>query len=153
MNIKLNKECVPDYKNTKWKYSSVESFFLDISKFLVYGLLEFLDLCWMHMTVVEVGNYTLSVVLVFYFHASETTHVDVVTEVSSSCCSLIHIHENIEGLVSLILAVCNALFLVIGLSGIELLINAVFVTFTEQKLRQSVSHQRLPNMFGVFGPV
>jgi hypothetical protein len=27
------------------------------------------------------------------------------------------------------------------------------VTFTEQKLRQSVSHQRLPNMFGVFGPV
>jgi len=135
VNIKLNKECIPDYKNTKWKYSSVESFLLNICEFLVYSLMEVLDRARMHVTVVEVGNNALSVVLVFNFHACETAHVNVVTEVSSRCCSLIHIHEKIEGLVSLILAVCNALFLVIALSGIELLINAVFMTFTEKKLR------------------
>ena len=113
----------------------MESFLLNISKLLVDGLLEVLHLTRMNVTIVEMRDYAPGVVLMLNFHASETAHVNVVTEVSSRGCSFIHIHENIESLVSLILTVCNALFLVIGFSCIELLINTVFVAFTEEKLR------------------
>ena len=84
------------------------------------------------MAVVGSGNDTLGIVLVFNFHASEATDVNIGAEVATSGRTLSNIHIHIESLVGFLLAVGDAGLLLSCLNLAEVSFNTVLVALIEQ---------------------
>jgi len=114
---------------------------LDSTKLLVDSLIERGDAVGVDVTIVEVANGALCVVLVLDLHAGEAAHIDVVTEVLAGCHPLGSHHVHVEGCVRLRLAVADALTLLSALNRGELGRHAVLVALAEEKSRQGVGLQ------------
>lgn len=114
---------------------------LDSTKLLVDSLIERGDAVGVDVTIVEVANGALCVVLVLDLHAGEAAHIDVVTEVLAGGHPLGSHHVHVEGCVRLRLAVADALTLLSALNRGELGRHAVLVALAEEKSRQGVGLQ------------
>ena len=131
----------------------MKCFPLNVSELLVDLALEALHSCRMNMTIIQVRDDALGIVLVLNFHASESAHIDIRSEVLSRCHTLANIHVKIEGLVDLILAIREASLLGRGLCCVKFSVDAVLVTLAKEQLREGVGHKRLSLMLRVLGPI
>ena len=114
---------------------------------------EILDVLRVHMAVVGFGNDALGIVLVFDFHASEATNVNVGTEVAACSDTFSNTHVHIESSVSFLLAIRNAGLLLSGLNLAKLSLNAVLVALIEKEGREGGGHPGLSLILGVLCPI
>ena len=93
-----------------------------------------------------------SVQTVLDLHAGVPANIDVVSPIGVLGEIVLHSHIHVEGLVSLRLAVLNALNFALVLRGCEVKINAVFVALFEEKFWQSILLGLLVVIVGVAAP-
>jgi len=88
------------------------------------------------VAIIGLGDNALCVVLVFHLHACKAAEVNIGAEVATSSNSLLNADVQLEGLVSLVLAVGEACFLLCGLSIAKVSLDAVLLALAEQKRGQ-----------------
>ena len=87
----------------------------------------------MDVAIIGLGDHALGVVLVLHFHTCEAAKVNVGSEVATSRGTLLNAHVQVEGLVSLVLAIGEACFLLYGLSIAKVSLDAVLLALAEQE--------------------
>ena len=85
----------------------------------------------MDVAVIGPGDNALGVVLVLHLHACEAAEVNVGAEVATSRGTLLNTHVQVEGLVSLVLAIGEACFLLSCLSIAKVSLDAVLLALAE----------------------
>ena len=105
------------------------------------------------MAVIRSGDNTVSIVLVLDLHAGEAADIDVGAEVAAGSCSLGHAHIQVEGLVSLVLAVGEAGSLLGGLGKTEISLDTVLLALAEEELGKRVGHEALLLILRVVCPI
>ena len=85
----------------------------------------------MDVAIVGPGDHAFGVVLVLHFHACEAAEVYVGAEVATSCGTLLNAHVQVERLVSLVLAIGDARFLLRGLGIAKVSLDAVLLALAE----------------------
>ena len=85
----------------------------------------------MDVAIIGPGDHALGVMLVLHLHACEAAEVNVGAEVATSCGTLLNAHVQVEGLISLVLAIGEACFLLSGLSIAKVSLDAVLLALAE----------------------
>ena len=112
---------------------SLECLLLDLSDGLVDAISEFLDILGVDVAIIGLGDNTLCVVLVLHLHACKAAEVNIGAEVATCSHTLLDADVQLEGFVSLVLAVGEACFLLSGLSIAKFSLDAVLLALAEQE--------------------
>ena len=112
---------------------SLECLLLDISDSLVDAISEFLDILGVDVAIIGLGDNALCVMLVLHLHSCKAAEINIGAEVATCSNTLLDADVQLEGLVSLVLAVGEACFLLSGLSIAKFSLDAVLLALTEQE--------------------
>lgn len=119
----------------------------------IYAFPEVIDCDRVHVELSVVRKNALRVVLVLNFHSCELTDVYIVSEVFPGSHPLVDLHVHVEGFVGFLLAVSDAMDLVLANWLGKLLVHAVAVALGEELARKRIVPQGVSHVQRVLSPV